>query len=225
MAPTDERMVPEHADAPTVLEHLYRYRFAAQYVGGKRVLDIACGEGYGAAGLLAAGASSVFGVDIASEACQHARAKYGVTAVVGSATAIPVADAQFDAVVSFETIEHVAEPAEFVREARRVLKPGGTFVVSTPNKLIFRQVALDNPYHFSEMTSGELTALLTKEFSPRLLVRAAPADGPVVESARVRGRAQHLGEVPWIQPVEAFGAAGGRLQRRTTDDASSTNGS
>ena len=70
-------------------EHIERYRFAKGFVSGRRVLDIACGEGYGAGALVKAGAASLTAVDISNEACKHARGKYGVDARLGDAQAIP----------------------------------------------------------------------------------------------------------------------------------------
>ena len=98
-----------------------RYRFAKDFVRGKRVLDIACGEGYGAAALAKAGASSVVGVDVSADVCDHALRKYGLDARPGDAQAIPLPDRSIDLVVSFETIEHVDDPNVFVRECARVL--------------------------------------------------------------------------------------------------------
>src|ERR1700722_8417852 len=111
-----ERMVPESADTLTFWEHIYRYGFALHYVPGKRVLDIACGEGYGAASLQKAGAAQVIGVDVSESACSHARGKYGIDARVGSAEKIPLPDKSVDVVVSFETIEHVRDPGRFLDE-------------------------------------------------------------------------------------------------------------
>src|SRR5271169_1956163 len=102
-----ERMVPEQAHARIFWEHVARYRFAKDFVRGKRILDIACGEGYGAAALAKAGATSVIGVDISPDICQHAQHKFGLDARPGDAHAIPVQDRSIDLVVSFETIEHV----------------------------------------------------------------------------------------------------------------------
>src|ERR1017187_3861818 len=87
---TDERMIPEYSDTQTFWDHIHRYRFASKWVKGKRVLDIASGEGYGTFGLLSAGAKSVIGVDIDEEACAHAARKYGIDARVGSAEDIPL---------------------------------------------------------------------------------------------------------------------------------------
>ena len=105
-----ERMVPETSDRFTFWEHVYRYAFASRFVAGKRVLDIACGEGYGAAALQKAGASHVIGVDVSGDACVHALKRYGLDARPGSGEQIPLADDSVDVVVSFETIEHVRNP-------------------------------------------------------------------------------------------------------------------
>ncbi|HLK61146.1 MAG TPA: class I SAM-dependent methyltransferase [Chthonomonadaceae bacterium] len=164
MAPTDERMVPESAGYSTFWEHIYRYRFAAQHVAGKRVLDIACGEGYGVAALARAGAKSVVGVDISEEACEHARRKYGIEARQGSADAIPLPQGSVDVIVSFETIEHVPSPQSFLEECLRVLAPGGALIISTPNKAVYTMGDRPNPYHCSEMTESEFKALLSLHF-------------------------------------------------------------
>ena len=162
---TGERMVPEKAEPSTYWEHIYRYRFAVPYVAGRRVLDIACGEGYGAAAFLKAGASSVIGVDISEETCRHARSKYGIDARIGDAQAIPLPDQSVDVIVSFETIEHVPEPAAFLAECARVLAPGGRIIISTPNKDIYRfSGEQHNPFHCSELTKEEFDELLSHRF-------------------------------------------------------------
>lgn len=160
-----ERMVPERSDPNTFWEHVYRYRFAARRLRGKRVLDIACGEGYGTAAIHRAGAASVVGVDVAYEACRHGRDRYQIATVNGSAESIGFADGSFDAVVSFETIEHLRNPASFVRECRRVLAPGGQLVISTPNLDVFSQVATHNPHHHSEMSEADFTKMLLANFA------------------------------------------------------------
>lgn len=117
--------------------HLARYRFASSYVAGKEVLDIACGTGYGSRHLAEAGrAANVTGIDICPEAIQYARSRHclpNTGYLVGSVTAIPLPVESFDAVVSFETIEHVDEDVEAVAEYARVLRPGGLLICSTPN--------------------------------------------------------------------------------------------
>ena len=160
---TGERMVPEAADGTIFWEHVHRYRFAVKYVPGKRVLDIACGEGYGTHALSLAGAESVVGVDVSADACEHARRKYGVDARVGDAQAIPLPDASVDVVVSFETIEHVPNPSAFLDECRRVLRPGGLIIISTPNGSVYSSIH-NNPFHCSEMTEADFLGILRPRF-------------------------------------------------------------
>ena len=159
-----ERMVPEEAHARIFWEHIERYRFARNFVTGKRVLDIACGEGYGAAALARAGAASVVGVDISDEVCEHARRKYGLDARAGDAQAIPLPDRSIDVIVSFETIEHVPHPAGFIQECDRVLVPDGTLIVSSPNRPVYRLEGGTNPYHQIEFDEQEFMDLLSLQF-------------------------------------------------------------
>lgn len=164
LASTEERMVPDTADPAIFIEHLMRYRFAAAFVKGQDVLDIACGEGYGASAMMRRGAKSVLGIDISEEAVSHAIQRYGVPARVGSAMKIPVDASSVDVVVSFETIEHVAEPDVFLDECFRVLRPGGRLVVSTPNRPVYRRNTPSNEFHCSEMSVEEFRQKLSKNF-------------------------------------------------------------
>jgi SAM-dependent methyltransferase len=160
---TGERMVPEAADPNTYWEHVFRYSFACRKVKKLTVLDIASGEGYGTYALSKV-AKAVVGVDISQEAVEHAKTKYGLDYRIGSADRIPVETAFFDAVVSFETIEHVADPIRFMQEAFRVLKPDGLFIVSTPNKGVYHKDQSPNPFHCSELTQTEFVSLLGRSF-------------------------------------------------------------
>ena len=168
LAATGERMIPGLSDDRTYWEHVYRYRFALPFVQGKRVADVACGEGYGTAALLVAGARSVLGVDRSEEACRHARQKYGVKAIAGCALDLPLATRSVDLVVSFETIEHLPDPARFLEECRRVLAPAGMLLVSTPNITLHRERVI-NPFHCSEMTLAEFEMLLERCFRRRTM--------------------------------------------------------
>jgi 2-polyprenyl-3-methyl-5-hydroxy-6-metoxy-1,4-benzoquinol methylase len=161
---TGERMVPEESHPGCFWEHIYRYRFATDFVGGKRVLDIACGEGYGTDALLKAGATSVIGMDISEEVCAHARNKYGIDARPGDAENIPLADQSVDVIVSFETVEHISSPAAFLDECVRVLAPGGLLIISTPNKKVFSGAGQHIEFHCSEMDEQEFVRLLTPRF-------------------------------------------------------------
>jgi SAM-dependent methyltransferase len=159
-----ERMLPESAHARTFWEHVARYRFAKDFAKDQRILDIACGEGYGSAALKRAGAASVVGVDISSDACELARTKYGIDARVGDALAIPLPSQTIDLVVSFETIEHVESPARFIAECARVLTPQGTLIVSTPNRPVYSSEGHQNPFHHLELNEDEFLGMLNERF-------------------------------------------------------------
>jgi 2-polyprenyl-3-methyl-5-hydroxy-6-metoxy-1,4-benzoquinol methylase len=176
LAETGERLVPEASGAHTLWEHLHRYRYATGFVAGRDVLDIACGEGYGSAALQKAGAKSVIGVDIDAAVCAHAAAKYGIDARVGDAARIPLDDGAVDVVVSFETIEHVPEPATFLAECRRVLRPGGRLVISTPNKAPYNALGAPagNPFHCSELDETEFRGHLANGFEIESMLAQVP---------------------------------------------------
>ena len=173
-----ERMVPEDAHPRIFWEHVGRYRFARPFARGRKVLDIACGEGYGASALARAGALSVIGVDLSSETCEAARLKYGLDARPGDAQAIPLPDGSVDLVVSFETIEHVDNPATFVNEAARVLTSNGTFIVSTPNRPVYSPEGTSNPYHQHELSEAEFLELLQSRFQTVTLYAQFPRHAP-----------------------------------------------
>lgn len=120
-----------------IQDHLGRYAFAAEFVKEKVVLDVACGSGYGSAYLFDKGAKMVVGGDISSEAMEDARVSYvrpGVEFLLLDATKLPFADNSFEAIVSMETIEHLGQYQDYLSECKRVLKGGGVFICSTPNK-------------------------------------------------------------------------------------------
>lgn len=155
---TGERLLPELQPGELVLaEHVARYRFAAPLAAGRRVLDAACGEGYGSAILAAAGAESVTGADREEDVVAHARERYGLEFVAADVARLPFGDDAFDLVVSFETIEHVPDPEGVLAELRRVLAPGGVLVISTPNALEFQ---VENEFHVREFSHSEFAELL-----------------------------------------------------------------
>jgi len=165
---TGERVVPGLVDPNLFNEHLARYRFAARFAEGRRVLDAGCGAGYGTAEL--ANAATVVAMDISADAMAHARrafARPGVHFLQGACESLPFADASFDLLVAFEVIEHLERWREMLAEARRVLRPSGVLLVSTPNKAWYaesRAAAGPNPYHVREFEYGEFEAALQATF-------------------------------------------------------------
>jgi len=169
---TGERFVPGIA-GEIAHEHLHRYAFARRWADGKRVLDVACGEGYGSA-LLSHAAAHVVGVDIAEQAIARARESYVTRPNLrfehGSATALPLGDASVDVVISFETIEHLAAPDQprMLAEIARVLTADGVLVLSAPNPVEYSQARnYRNPFHLHEPPREELDALLARLFPVR----------------------------------------------------------
>jgi SAM-dependent methyltransferase/GT2 family glycosyltransferase len=164
-------------------EHYHRYLFSLQFCAGQSVLDIASGEGYGSA-LIASVARQVTGVDISPQAVDHANRNYGsrnLSFRVGDVCAIPAADASFDVVVSFETIEHVTSHVEFLEEIRRVLKPGGILLMSSPNKDVYSAAGeAANPFHLKELNAQEFQDLLISHFRHTAFLRQSSVQGSVV---------------------------------------------
>jgi len=132
--------------------HLNRYLSAKEYVRGRRVLDVACGEGYGSKLLKDWGALSVVGMDVSGEAIAKAKqnfAEEGITFLCGDAEQLPFDDKQFDLVVSFETIEHLEYPEDFLREIARVKTEDAIVVISCPNDHYYAEMIPDysNEFH------------------------------------------------------------------------------
>ena len=190
---TGERMVPQGADSNTFWEHVYRYRMACTMAQGRAILDIACGEGYGSAALIQSGAHSLTGVDISTEAVEHAKRAYGINAIVGNAEAIPLPDNSVDFIVSFETIEHVPNPEVFLKECLRVIRADGLVLISTPNLDIYRETSPSNPFHCSEMAAAEFKVLMSTYFGAvEYFGQTSPP--PIWASIRGGGRLTRLGQ-------------------------------
>jgi len=163
---TGERFTPECV-REIRYEHLHRYALARELVGGKQVLDAACGEGYGSA-LLAGAAEAVCGVDRSEETIAHARRRYraaNLTFQVADCLDLPFDADRFDCVVSFETLEHLADHEGLLQEFRRVLRPEGFLLLSSPDRAVYSdQLQNRNEYHIRELYREELESLLHTHF-------------------------------------------------------------
>lgn len=164
---TGERYVPSEQGELRV-EHYHRYAVAMQVAKDKIVLDLACGEGYGSA-LLSLVANQVIGVDISDEAIAHARTAYAARENLrfecNSATDTSFPNEYFDLVISYETIEHLAEQEEMLAEIRRVLKPEGMLLISSPNRPVYSEGRdFKNEFHVKELDFAEFDALLRPHF-------------------------------------------------------------
>ncbi len=149
------------------IEHLHRYAIAKELVHNKVVLDIACGEGYGT-NLLAASAEQATGVDVDGKIIDHASKKYrkdNLSFKQGTVEKIPFDSATFDVVICFETLEHTTEHELALKEFKRVLKPGGLLLISTPDKKKYSDLSgYKNPFHARELYRHEFEQLLSGSF-------------------------------------------------------------
>ncbi len=179
---TGERYLPQ-IRGEIELEHLHRYYYATQFCCGKRVLDIACGEGYGSE-ILAYSAAQVIGVDLSEEAVVHASRKYhrnNLEFLVGSCDRIPVSDGQIDLVVSFETIEHHGWHQEMMREVKRILCPEGILIISSPDRYAYSDIpGYKNEFHVKELYTREFETLLEEYFANVYLFGQRVAYGSVI---------------------------------------------
>lgn len=149
------------------IDHLHRYAIVKDYAADKYVLDIASGEGYGS-NLISKIAKSVVGVDIDQESVDKATIKYKKSNLifkVGRADFIPVENDSIDVVVSFETLEHHDKHQEMFNEIKRVLKPNGVLIMSTPDKLYYSDKRnFLNEFHVKELYKNEFHELVSKNF-------------------------------------------------------------
>ena len=163
---TGECFVPGKTDPRIEADHIERYRFACTHAAGKRVLDIACGAGYGTKLLVRSGAAHADGVDISPDHVAYANEHYGGPGVrfhQGDITTFR-SENPYDLIVCFETIEHVADFRAALSNLFALLRPGGTLLVSSPNRPITSPKARTlrdkpgNKFHTQEFTSDELAA-------------------------------------------------------------------
>jgi SAM-dependent methyltransferase len=164
---TGERFTPECV-REIWYEHWHRYAFALPLARERRVLDAACGEGYGSA-LLARTADSVVGLDLSTEAVDHARQRYGgyrnLRFDVADVTALDLAAGSVDLVVSFETLEHVEAQDAMLAGFARALSDDGLLLVSSPDKRTYSDLTgYRNEFHVRELYRDEFEALIARHF-------------------------------------------------------------
>jgi SAM-dependent methyltransferase len=167
LALTGERTLPDvPAENYWYRRHLAVYEWVAERCGGLRVVDMACGEGYGVE-VLARRARSVTGVDANPEAHEHARLKYTRPGVRFVRDLVERYEERCDAVVMLQTIEHLQDPGAVLDRFRRLLRPGGAAYVSTPNVLRLAPAGADrsdNPWHLREYRVEEFRELCAGAF-------------------------------------------------------------
>lgn len=162
---TGERTLPDVPEENYWFRrHLVVYEWIAQRVRGRRVVDLACGEGYGSA-VLAETASSVVGVDANPEAFEHAKAKYRRPRF--ERTMIELWEGDVDDVVFLQTIEHLQDPDAMLAHVKELIAPDGVAYISTPNVLTLApkgQERSGNPWHVREYRPREFRELCERHF-------------------------------------------------------------
>jgi 2-polyprenyl-3-methyl-5-hydroxy-6-metoxy-1,4-benzoquinol methylase len=168
LALTGERTLPDvPAENYWFRRHLAVYEWIARRVQGIRVIDMACGEGYGS-DVLARGAASVVGVDANPEAHEHARLRYRRSNLRFARELVESFSEPADAVVFLQTIEHLKDPAAALERFRSLVGERGTVYVSTPNVLTLAPKGAsrsENPWHVHEYRAAEFAELCGAHFA------------------------------------------------------------
>lgn len=168
---SSERFVPDQDRGRLIeVEHVSRYRWAAQLAPGRTVLDAGCGAAYGSRLLAEAGAAEVVGVDIVETVLEAVAPSMPdeVRLRAGDLRALDLDDGSFDLVVCFEVIEHFEDPFPVLDELVRVLAPGGLLLISSPNRGVYQP---GNPHHLHEFRAEELRAAIAARLANVRLVR------------------------------------------------------
>ncbi len=197
-------------------ERWARYRWAAEVSAGGRVLDAACGAGWGTV-ILATTATEAVGVDLSPAAIADARREHGGARFVeGDLRSLPFESDEFEHVACFEALAHFAEPEHVLDELTRVLKPGGTLLASAPNPDVY---PAGNPLHLSEIAPEQLERLLSARFAnvavhPQHTFFASllgePGLDPASGAPERAGRVAVLGDQSWRSALHAVAIAGNR---------------
>jgi SAM-dependent methyltransferase len=165
---TGERTLPDVPEENYWFRrHLAVYEWIAERVGGARVIDMACGEGYGS-DVLAGSAASVVGVDANPEAHEHARLRYVRPNLRFERALVESFAEPCDAIVFLQTIEHVEDAGAILEHFKSMLEPSGVAYVSTPNVLTLAPPGAersDNPWHVHEYRAEEFRELCRDHFA------------------------------------------------------------
>jgi len=228
LRPTTNRFVPHAArsadERAIALLHLHAYNYAAECVRpGARVLDLGFGEGYGAPILRAAGAH-YSGLEVDPEMVEHAAAEYGADVGLYDGTSIPADAGAFDLVVAFQIIGYFEDPQPWLREIRRVLRPDGTALITTINR-VWRLDEGQRPWnrhHANEYTADAFRELLEETF-PTVTVYGIFGEEPIDSVVKARGaRARKLAKIDRLglryRLPESFDARLRALFRRAGQD-------
>ncbi|MGI8902241.1 MAG: class I SAM-dependent methyltransferase [Solirubrobacteraceae bacterium] len=209
---TGERTLPDvPAENYWFRRHLAVYEWIGARVGGRRVIDMACGEGYGSEVLSRSGAD-VVGVDANPEAHEHARLRYRAENLRFTRDMVQTygEESCCDAVVFLQTIEHVPEPVAALRHFARLLAPGGVAYLSTPNLLTLAlpgAAKSENPWHLKEYRADEFRRLCEVVFDHVDLLGVVHA-----RKLRIHGLALRLG---WDAVHARLGITGAFYDRFT----------
>ena len=195
-----ERIDPLKEPIGVVSYHLAKYAFARGIIGRERVLDVACGVGYGSA-FLAEVSPSVVGLELASEAIDIARSRYlsgRCSFIQADAELLPIATASVGAVVCFEGIEHFRDPSAHLGEVARVLQHEGCYIVSTPHPDAHTH-GDDNPFHLHEFDVESFRSILGSRFASVDLLgqrRKQSSSHAIAQRADILG----LRRAAWMRP-------------------------
>lgn len=157
-----ERISPNDASKFLLKSHMVRYKYVQPYIQGKDVVEIGCGTCYGL-GTILSGYNKIIGMDISLDALKYGNKTYKnrcLKLIQADCEALPFSNSSFDVVVSFEVIEHLADPKAYLAEISRILRRNGYFILSTPNK----RYSEFNPYHLKEYYLPELKIVLEAVF-------------------------------------------------------------
>jgi ubiquinone/menaquinone biosynthesis C-methylase UbiE len=173
-----------------VNEHWLRYKYIREHLTTEKVLDIACGSGYGSYYLSLNNGLSVIGADVSSDSIAKAKKNYqkdNLQFQVANALSLPFKDNSFDSVVSLETIEHfnVSDQKLYIAELKRVLKPEGKLWLSTPNAEASKH---RNPWHLKELNFFELQELLKENFKNYRILKQGTALATIISSDNLKDK-------------------------------------